>query len=62
MKKKRRSERFELLETLIINNPGLSSSEIYEEVKATKHFKDRADLQGLLDWLHEKRARHSRQK
>ena len=54
MKKKKRNKRFELVESVIINNPYLSLNEIYEEVKATKFFKDRTDLQELLDWLHKK--------
>ena len=52
--KKRNSERFTILQSILINNPGITSREIYELIKSSDCFTDLYDLQEMLDWLRKK--------
>ncbi|MBI2147280.1 hypothetical protein HYU19_02265 [Candidatus Woesearchaeota archaeon] len=52
MERKKGDMRFSVVETEIINHQKSTAREIYEAVKSTDLFKDTHDLQGLLDWLH----------
>ncbi len=54
MERKKVDMRFSVVETEIINHQKSTAREIYEAVKSTDLFKDTYDLQGLLDWLHER--------
>ena len=53
IKKKRIDARFSVVQTCIINNPHLSTREIYDDVKPTGLFMDIYDLQKLLDCMEE---------
>jgi len=53
-KKTKRTERYSVLITLLINNPFLTTAEIYNELKSMKLFSDIYDLQELLDWSEKK--------
>lgn len=45
--------RYLIVQTELINNPGLIGKEIFEAVKSANLFRDMYDLQGFLDWLDE---------
>lgn len=46
--------RYSVVQTELINNPSLITTEIFDSVKSTNLFRDIYDLQGFLDWLDEK--------
>jgi len=48
----KKSPRYLVLQTEIINHPGSNVREIFEAVRSTRRFRDIYDLQGFLDWLH----------
>ncbi len=55
--KKKRSKagpRYLLVQTMLINHPGSTTKEIFEDIKFTEAFDDRNDLQELLDWMKKK--------
>ncbi|MCX9014967.1 MAG: hypothetical protein OIN89_09285 [Candidatus Methanoperedens sp.] len=52
-KKKIENPRYSIVQTEIINNAHSTTSEIFEEIKSTKIFKDVYELQEYLDQLHE---------
>ena len=54
MKKSRADARYAVIQTNMINNPGLTVREHYELIRSSGLFRGFADLQGLMDWMNEK--------
>ncbi|KYC49982.1 MAG: hypothetical protein AMQ74_01340 [Candidatus Methanofastidiosum methylothiophilum] len=48
------NQRYNVVQSILINNPNLTALEIFQEVSPTGLFKDEYDIKDLLDWMHKK--------